>query len=283
VKICRTVEEMAAYSRQNRSSGEKLGLVPTMGALHDGHMSLVKHSVADNDTTVVSIFVNPTQFAPDEDLDEYPRDLVADSAKLEEAGVDCLFLPEPNTMYPEGYKTYVIQEELPDALCGASRPGHFRGVLTVVLKLFNIVMPSDSYFGRKDYQQSVVIQQMVTDLDLPVHIHVLPVIREADGLAMSSRNRYLSLQERTDALCLYRSLCAGRDIIGGGETSAAAVTREMSRILEGTASSRVDYLAVVEPDTLKDVSCIERPVVLAAAVYIGNVRLIDNLSAGPRI
>ncbi len=277
MKICRTIDEMTSFSRGERDAGRTLGLVPTMGALHAGHLSLVEKSVEETHVTAVSIFVNPAQFAPGEDLDAYPRDLEADSRKLRELGADCLFLPTPEVMYPPPYATYVVQEGLTAVLCGASRPTHFRGVLTVVLKLFNVVRPHRAYFGRKDYQQSVVIRKMVRDLNVPVEIAVLPIVREEDGLAMSSRNRYLSAEERKDALCLNAALRKGRELVDGGARSPAAVIQAMTRTIESVPSARIDYLSVVHPDTLRDMEEIDGPAVLAGAVFIGATRLIDNV------
>jgi pantoate--beta-alanine ligase len=277
MKVCRTIEEMAFYSQDARASGRDLGFVPTMGALHAGHLSLVERSAAETDSTVVSIFVNPTQFGPGEDLEAYPRDLEGDSEKLKALGTDCLFFPTPEEMYRDGYATYVTQERLTGVLCGVSRPTHFTGVLTVVLKLFNIVRPHRAYFGQKDYQQSVVIRRMVKDLDVPVEIVVLPIVREDDGLAMSSRNAYLSPSERNDAVCLHRALLRGRELIGKGEASAAAVVKAMRGVVEGSPGVRIDYMSVVHPESLQGIEKIDGAVVLAGAVFVGGTRLIDNI------
>ncbi len=281
MKVIEDVAGMSECSRQARASGLRVGLVPTMGALHAGHMSLVQSSVRGTDFTVASIFVNPTQFEPGEDLQGYPRDIEADCEKLEKAGVDALFLPNPEMMYPDGYATYVMQEGLGDALCGADRPTHFRGVLTIVLKLFNIVRPHSAYFGAKDYQQSVLIRQMAKDMVLDIDISVLPTVREEDGLAMSSRNRYLSSDERKDALCLYRALLKGEKRIAGGERSARAITSAMKIVVGKVNSARLDYLSVVDPDSLRTVDDITGTVVLAGAVRLGGTRLIDNLTVEP--
>ncbi len=281
MEACKSIPEMDVYSSEARGSGLTLGLVPTMGALHEGHLALVRASVEEMDRTVVSIFVNPTQFAPGEDLNKYPRDIEGDIRKLRDAGVDCVFLPTTEIMYPPHYATYVVQEKLTGILEGASRPIHFRGVLTIVLKLFNIVRPDKAYFGQKDYQQSVVVRRMVEDLNAPVEIAILPVVREDDGLAMSSRNRYLSSSERKDAVCLYRALLKGKEMIESGEKSSGAVAATMRNIVEDVSSARVDYLSVVNPDSLDDVKEIRRDVVLAGAIYIGPTRLIDNVCARP--
>ncbi len=277
MKVIDRKDEMRSWSRSVRAEGKRIGFVPTMGALHEGHLSLVRKSLEDNDCTVVSIYVNPTQFGPGEDLERYPRDLEGDIAKLGELGVDCVFTPCDEEMYPAGFVTYVVQERLTEVLCGASRPGHFRGVLTIVLKLFNVVEPDNAYFGRKDYQQSVIVKRMVKDLDLPVRIHVMPVVREADGLAMSSRNAYLSPEERALAPCLYKALLRGREMIRNGCTDVDAVEEAMKKMLESQPGVRVDYVNVVHPETLQRVEQAVPPVVIAGAVYIGAARLIDNV------
>ena len=278
---CESVNEITAYSSEIHGAGLTLGLVPTMGALHEGHLSLVRKSVSEMDRTVVSIFVNPTQFAPGEDIEKYPRDIEEDTRKLQDEGVDCVFLPTAEMMYPPHYATYVVQEKLAGILEGASRPIHFRGVLTVVLKLFNIMQPDKAYFGQKDYQQFIVVKQMVEDLNVPVEIVVLPVVREEDGLAMSSRNRYLSSSERKDAVYLYHALLKGKEMIESGEKSSETVAAAMRNIVEYVSSARVDYLSVVNSGSLDDVKEIRRDVVLAGAIYIGPTRLIDNVCARP--
>ncbi len=277
MKTCGSIEEMTVYSHKVHASGMKLGLVPTMGALHEGHLSLVRKSVLEMEKTAVSIFVNPAQFSPGEDFDKYPRDFEGDFAKLEEAGADCVFLPTPEMMYPEGYATYVTQEKLEGVLCGRSRPGHFRGVLTVVLKLFNIVMPRRAYFGQKDYQQSVIIRRMTGDLNVPVEIAVLPIVREEDGLAMSSRNRNLSTPERKNAVCLYRALVKGKELIEDGEKDVKTVTEEMKGIIDAVPGVEIDYISVVDPDSLRNVSEMASTAVLAGAVRVGSTRIIDNI------
>jgi len=260
--------------------GKSVGFVPTMGALHEGHLTLVRQSKKDNDVTVVSIFVNPTQFGPNEDFNKYPRQFDNDRKLLKKEGVDYIFYPSVSDMYPEGYETYVYLEKLPNHLCGLSRPGHFRGVATVVSKLFNIVQPDKAYFGQKDYQQAEVIKKMVRDLNFPIEIVVIPIVRESDGLAMSSRNAYLSPEERRNATVLYKSLQRAKELIEKGEKSVNKIKEEMKKIIL-SVPSRIDYIEIVHPETLDsldaipDKNVIDR-VVVAVAVFIGNARLIDN-------
>ena len=259
-----------------------VGLVPTMGALHAGHMSLVRTSMAENDVTVVSIFVNPSQFGPGEDLDEYPRDLDGDISRLQEAGVDTLFMPSAETMYPEGFSTTVQVGEISERLCGPFRPGHFTGVATVVAKLLNMVAPTRAYFGLKDYQQSLMIRHMARDLNLQVEIAALPTMREPDGLAMSTRNQYLQPEARKAATVLYRALQQGESEISTGNTDGAEVARTMAAKLEDEPLvTEVQYAGVYDPETLADVTEIRGEVLLAGALKIGDVRLIDNVLARP--
>jgi pantoate--beta-alanine ligase len=279
--MLRVVEKVAELQRILQPAirkGETVGFVPTMGALHDGHVSLFKRSRDDgNKINVASIFVNPLQFGAGEDYDEYPRDLKSDEKVCREAGVDLLFAPSVAEMYPRGFVTSVDQEKLTERLCGEHRPGHFRGVLTVVLKLFHIVRPSHAYFGQKDYQQSVVIQRMVTDLNLDVKIHVCPIVREPDGLAMSSRNEYLGAKHRQEALVLHQTLVRAQELVSAGERNAKRLMSEMRRMLGAVKSAKVDYVAVVHPDTLDDVNDITGRTVLAVAARFGKTRLIDNV------
>ncbi|MFN4245241.1 MAG: pantoate--beta-alanine ligase [Brevinematia bacterium] len=260
-----------------KREGKSIGFVPTMGALHEGHLSLVRQSKKDNDITVVSIFVNPTQFGPNEDYDAYPRQFETDKRLLETEGVDYLFYPSVDDMYPYGYETYVELKLLPNHLCGLSRPGHFRGVSTVVSKLFNIVQPDRAYFGQKDYQQAQIIKKMVRDLNFPIEIVVMPIVRESDGLAMSSRNSYLSQEERKNATVLYRSLQRAKDLILSGEKDVKKIKDEIRRIIS-SVPSKIDYIEVVDPNTLDSLDLIpdRGSVVVAIAVYIGKARLIDN-------
>ncbi|MCD6405103.1 MAG: pantoate--beta-alanine ligase [Planctomycetes bacterium] len=274
--VCRTKDETRAGVAQARAGGASVGLVPTMGALHEGHLSLVRRAVADNDITVVSIFVNPTQFAPGGDLDRYPRPFEADTVKCEVEGVDIVFAPSPDEMYAEDASTYVEETSLSRGLCGRSRPGHFRGVTTVVTKLLNIVQPDRAYFGRKDAQQAAVIGRMVRDLDIRVDIVVMPIVREADGLALSSRNAYLSPGERREALVLSRALEEAERLFAAGEKNAAALKKAMIDIIAQAPHSKVDYVEIVDARNLEEVEEITRPATAALAVFIGRTRLIDN-------
>jgi pantoate--beta-alanine ligase len=268
---------MFALSQNLRSRDRIIGFVPTMGALHDGHLSLMRRAREETGTVVASIFVNPTQFSPDEDFKRYPRDRERDTRLSLEAGVDILFAPEPSDIYPKDYHTYVEVEELTETLCGALRPGHFRGVTTVVLKLFNIVAPHRAYFGKKDFQQLVVIRKMTEDLNLSVEVVGCPTVREPDGLAMSSRNAYLTPEERASALSLVRSLDLAEGMIRRGERRARAVENAAREFIAQHAHVRsIDYVACVDPRTLKAVDTIEEGTVLAVAARVGNARLIDN-------
>ena len=256
--------------------GKTIGLVPTMGYLHQGHLSLVRESLHQADQTVVSIFVNPTQFGPAEDYHQYPRDLKRDAKILEKEGVDFIFAPEVKEMYPEGYKTYVQVEKLQDRLCGRSRSGHFRGVCTVVLKLFNIVKPDLAFFGQKDAQQAIILKKMVKDLDLDVRIKVLPIVRDKDGLALSSRNTYLNPDQRKAALSLSRSLKMAEEMIKKGERKAEKIIKRIKEIIEKEPLARLDYAEIVELEELNPVTKIDQDVLIALAVFIDRVRLIDN-------
>ncbi len=259
--------------------GRTIGLVPTMGALHAGHLSLIKAAREETGFVVVSIFVNPTQFGPNEDLNRYPRPLQRDLELCEKNGVDLVFHPQPAVIYPPDYHTFVEVKGLQEVLCGASRPGHFRGVATVVLKLFNLVQPDRAYFGQKDAQQVSIIRQMVRDLNVPVDIRVCPIIREADGLALSSRNEYLGPEERRQATVLYRALSEARRRIEAGERDSAAVRQAMVEQITSAPSAVLDYAAVVDAVSLQALSRIEAecPVLLALAVRFGGTRLIDNM------
>ncbi len=274
--VCTTKSQTRAAVAKARSGGASVGLVPTMGALHEGHLSLVRRAVADNDFTVVSIFVNPTQFGPDEDLDAYPRDIESDARKCREEGVDVIFAPGPREMYAEDASTYVEETSLSRGLCGRSRPGHFRGVTTVVTKLLNIVQPDRAYFGRKDAQQASVIGRMVRDLDISVDIVVMPIVREADGLALSSRNTYLSAEERREALVLSRALEEAGRLFAAGERNAATLKQAMIDIITQAPHSKMDYVEIVDARNLQEVEKITRPAMAALAVFIGRTRLIDN-------
>jgi len=268
---------MHAWSREVRiRDGSRIALVPTMGALHDGHLSLVEIARRHADRVVASVFVNPTQFDRADDFQSYPRDLDRDGALLAGAGVDVLFAPVTDEIYPSGAQTFVTVERLSQPLCGAHRPGHFRGVATVVLKLFTIVQPHVAVFGEKDYQQLAVIRRMVRDLHLDVDVLGGPTAREADGLAMSSRNRHLAAAERSAALCLVGALAAAESLAAGGERDAAALAAAASATIEREPLARAEYVAVIDPDTLEPVQTLNGRALLALAVWIGNTRLIDN-------
>ncbi|MEP6644416.1 MAG: pantoate--beta-alanine ligase [Acidobacteriaceae bacterium] len=280
MRIVRTVEEMRGASRTARCQGQRVGFVPTMGALHEGHLSLVRMAQAQSDLTAVSIFVNPLQFGPQEDLDKYPRTFERDCELLEKEGVDILFAPAVEEMHPTGAATYVVVEGLSDRLCGKSRPGHFRGVTTVVAKLFNVVEPDRAFFGQKDAAQVAIIQRMGRDLRLPTEIVVGPIVREKDGLAMSSRNAYLTAAERQSALALYRSLTRVRELFEQGDRNSAKLIEEGMKELAGNSSVRLDYLEIVDPETLESVTEILRPSLVAVAAFLGKTRLIDNTVLG---
>ncbi|BCV20097.1 pantoate--beta-alanine ligase [Moorella sp. Hama-1] len=277
MELLETIEAVRRYVAAARRQGRSIGLVPTMGYLHEGHLSLARRAREQNDVVIMSIFVNPTQFGPQEDFARYPRDLERDRQLAAGAGVDAIFAPPVAEMYPDGYATYVQVEGLTEVLCGASRPGHFRGVTTVVSKLFNIVQPDRAYFGQKDYQQALVIKRMVRDLNFPLEIVTVPIVREVDGLAMSSRNKYLSPEQRRSALSLYRALNLGAEIIRSGERQAAAVRKAMEEELTAQPQTRIDYIAISDAGTLQPLDKIAGRVLLALAVWVGHTRLIDNL------
>ena len=268
---------MKAACRNVQRAGKTLGFVPTMGALHEGHLSLVRASKATCDVTAVSIFVNPLQFGPSEDLAKYPRDLERDAKLLDELGVDLLFVPGADKMYPPGAKTYVLVEELSDKLDGASRPGHFRGVATVVAKLFEIVRPDFAFFGQKDAAQVAVLHKMVSDLNLDVKLMVCPIVREADGLAMSSRNAYLTPEQRQQALVLHRSLMQVQSAVEAGERDAAKLIEIGKNVIAEEPGARLDYFAIVDLETLDPVTLISDRSLVAVAAYVGITRLIDNI------
>ena len=266
-----------SYCRSILAEGKTIGLVPTMGFLHEGHLSLMRRARAENDLLVVSIFVNPTQFGPDEDYEAYPRDLQRDSEMAAEVGVDVIFSPTVKGMYPNEYATFVNVERITEKMCGASRPGHFRGVTTIVAKLFNLVQPHKAYFGQKDAQQTVVIKRMAEDLNFGVEIVVLPTVREDDGIAMSSRNRYLNQEERQAALVLIESLRMVENLVRSGQRDAAEINRKMRDMIETEPSARIDYTAIVDADTLAELDTIKGKTLIALAVFIGKTRLIDNV------
>ncbi len=268
--------EMQQFSLNARNEGKTVGLVPTMGFLHEGHLSLMRKACEENDIVIISIFVNPIQFGPNEDLDKYPRDLERDKALAEKVGVDVIFHPAKDDMYLESASTWVEETMLSKPLCGLSRPGHFKGVTTVVLKLLNIVQPHNSYFGWKDAQQALIIKRMVRDLSVPVNVNICPIVREPDGLAMSSRNSYLSPEEREKALVLWQALQAAKKKIDGGERDSGLLKREMRNIIEPKAS-KIDYISIADINTLEEVEEIKGEILIALAVFIGSIRLIDNI------
>lgn len=276
-----TAEPLRSRLAAYRANGQTIGFVPTMGALHAGHLSLVQASCARCDVTVVSIFVNPTQFGPQEDFSRYPRNLDDDLAKLAVHNVDCVFAPSVEAMYPEGFQTYVEVEDVTALWEGAHRPGHFRGVTTVVAKLFNQVMPDLAFFGHKDYQQSVVIRRMVADLAMPVQIEVCPTVREADGLALSSRNVYLSPEERQQALAISAGLKEASEMVASGESDAAVLIDAIRQRCQREPDLRLQYAAIVHPDTLQSVTKVTAPAIALVAAHVGTTRLIDNWRLDP--
>jgi pantoate--beta-alanine ligase len=288
MEIIRTIDWMKQISRAARDAGRSIGFVPTMGALHEGHLSLVRAAVAAHKPVVVSIFVNPAQFGPHEDFARYPRQPEKDAALLESVGADYLFAPETTDIYPTGFRTYVNVERLGDRLEGSVRPGHFRGVTTVVLKLLEIVQPHATFFGRKDAQQARILRQMMHDLNLDAEISVQPIVREPDGLAMSSRNAYLSMEERRAATSLSRALSAAADTIRSGERNAGAIVQSARAVLETQPLVKPDYVELVDEDNLDPVTLLGRTCLLLIAASVGNpkeakqpTRLIDNLLVTP--
>ncbi|HXE75394.1 MAG TPA: pantoate--beta-alanine ligase [Candidatus Xenobia bacterium] len=277
MKTLTTIAEMQTAVAGLRGLGQRIGFVPTMGALHEGHLSLVRRSKQETDVTVVSIFVNPAQFGPHEDYLRYPRDLERDSALLLREGADLLFAPSVEEMYPNDFQSYVSVERVATPFEGQFRPGHFRGVATVVLKLFNIVQPHRAYFGQKDAQQCAVVRQLVRDLSLPVEIIVCPIVREPDGLAMSSRNAYLKPDERQAALVLSRSLARARELIEAGERRAEVLAQQVRNVIEQEPKARIDYVGVADADTFEARDTLAGRTVIALAVWIGGARLLDNL------
>lgn len=276
MNIVKTIAEIRGNVKTWRAEGLSVGFVPTMGYLHEGHQSLIQKAAEENDRVVVSIFVNPMQFGDKRDLETYPRDLKKDSAVCEAAGADLIFHPETEEMYGKNFSTYVDMDELTDVLCGRSRPGHFRGVCTVVMKLFNIVKPDRAYFGQKDAQQVVVIKRMIRDLNMDIEIVACETVREADGLAKSSRNVHLNPEERKVAVVLHQALRAAEKKLAAGVTNPLDIQRSIREKISAEASVKLDYAEVVDLETLKPVNRIEAPALVAAAVYIGKTRLIDN-------
>lgn len=277
MQIIKSKSALRAELAKARRAGKTIGFVPTMGYLHAGHLSLMTAAKAENDLAIASIFVNPTQFGPNEDFATYPRDLERDANLAESVGIDIIFAPEVEEMYQPDALTYVEVSNLDQNLCGARRPGHFRGVCTVVTKLFNIVQPDRAYFGQKDAQQVIIIKKMVTDLDQPVEVITMPTVREADGLAMSSRNKYLNPAERQAALVLSKSLQQAQELLNSGETNAATIRQTMTEMITAEPLARIDYISIVSTRTVTDIEQIAGPTLIALAVFIGKTRLIDNL------
>ena len=281
MKVLRTVQEIQAFSKAAKDAGKSIGLVPTMGALHEGHLTLMRRARQENDVVIASVFVNPTQFGPNEDFDAYPRRFEEDCKKMETIPVDAVFHPEPKEMYPEGYCTYVnVEGDITKKLCGAQRPGHFRGVATVVTKLMNLSRADRAYFGQKDAQQVVVVKRFVSDLNIPTEIVMVPIVREESGLARSSRNQYLSSKEKEAALVLSRSLKKGKEAFEGGEKDVETLKKIVRDEIETEATAVIDYVDIYSFPALLPIKKAEQPALLAIAVKIGKTRLIDNVILG---
>ena len=277
IPVISKISRMRQFIRGIKKQDKTIAFVPTMGYLHQGHLSLIKQAKKDCDICVLSIFVNPIQFGPKEDYKKYPRDLEQDRILAKSAGCDCVFYPEVKEMYPEDFSTYVNVEKISSGLCGLSRPGHFRGVATAVNKLFNIVQPDIAYLGEKDYQQALVIRRMVLDLNMPLKIKVMPIIREVDGLAMSSRNSYLNPQERADASVLHQSLCKAKRLIKEGEKDPLKIIAKIKEDIAFKDRAKIDYISIVNSKTLEELKIIRRDAIIALAVWFGKTRLIDNM------
>ena len=281
MKIIHSSTEMQACALGKILEGVKIALVPTMGFLHEGHLSLIKEGAKRADHLVMSIFVNPTQFGPGEDLASYPRNFLKDTDLAKNAGVDVIFAPDADDLYPENYQTYISLDNLPNHLCGISRPGHFQGVATVVAKLFNIVKPHVAIFGMKDYQQLAVIRQMTKDLNFDIEIIGAPTVREPDGLAMSSRNAYLSKDIRPSALSIFKALKNAQQLLRKGITDAAVIIDKTTMLINAYEKTAIDYISICDPKTLENIEKIKKPVLMAMAVKIGDTRLIDNMIINP--
>ena len=281
MKVLRTVKEIQEFSKAAKDAGKSIGLVPTMGALHEGHLTLMRRARQENDVVVASVFVNPTQFSPNEDFDAYPRRFEEDCKKMETVPVDAVFHPEPKEMYPEGYCTYVnVEGDITKKLCGAQRPGHFRGVATVVTKLMNLSRADRAYFGQKDAQQVVVVKRFVSDLNIPTEVVMVPIVREESGLARSSRNQYLSAEEKEEALVLSRSLKKGKAAFDGGEKDVEALKKIVRDEIGTDPKAAIDYVDIYSFPALLPIEKVTEPALLAIAVKIGKTRLIDNMILG---
>ena len=276
IEIIETVGMMQEKAEQIRLSGKKIGLFPTLGFLHEGHLELIRQGRKRADILVMSLFVNPTQFGPNEDFDKYPRDIEGDIKKAQGEGADVVFLPSPKEMYPEGFQSSVNVEKVTGFLCGKSRPGHFEGVATVVAKLFNIVKPHFALFGQKDFQQLAVIKRMVKDLNFDIEIIQVPTVREPDGLAMSSRNKYLNPEERKSALCLKKAMDMAVNMAGKGESHSEKIVASLEQLILSFPFTSIDYINICDPETLEDIDILKDKSLLALAVRIGSTRLIDN-------
>jgi len=280
MKITTEIDKMQIFSRIIKKDNKSIGFVPTMGYLHDGHVSLIKNARKQNDIVVLSIFVNPLQFGPNEDYERYPRDIARDEEIAKKEGVDVVFYPKYEDMYPEGFSTYVEVPELSKNLCGISRIGHFKGVTTVCAKLFEIVKPDIAYFGQKDAQQAIIIKKMIEDLNMNIIMKILPVVREKDGLVMSSRNVNLNDKERKDAAALYQSMKKAEELYKNGERNTDKIVDAVSSLIREKETAKIDYIKIVDLNTLKDLDRIKEKALLALAVFIGKTRLIDNIALG---
>ena len=276
MEVIKKINEMRTRVLSVKDRKRSIGLVPTMGALHDGHISLIRSAKKENDEIVVSIYLNPTQFDNNDDFDKYPRQLNEDIEIIRKENADVVFTPCTEEMYPDGFCTHVTQDKLTDALCGGVRPGHFSGVTTIVTKLFNIIEPDRAYFGQKDYQQSAIIKRLVADMNMDIDIRVCSIVREEDGLALSSRNGRLSPEERQDALCIHGSLLKAREMFASNIRDAKEIIEEMASVIKKTEQTKIDYISIVNTDTLEDLPLINGKALAAVAVWIGNTRLIDN-------
>lgn len=277
MQIIKTIKQMQSLSRTLRAQAKTIGFVPTMGALHEGHLSLVRRSKKENNATIISIFVNPAQFGPKEDFKKYPRDLKGDFKKLSGLKVDAVFIPYNKEIYPDGFSSSINVGHIGEILCGASRHGHFNGVATVVAKLFNIVMPCRAYFGQKDFQQTVIIKKLVNDLNFDTDVVVCPTVREADGLAMSSRNSYLNNKQRKSSAILHRALKYGEGLIRKGMDKRETVRKEIQTLIKSEPLAEIEYIEIVNPESLEKTKKIKKPSVICLAVKIGSTRLIDNI------
>lgn len=277
MQITKNINQCRKAINKAKQSKKRIGFVPTMGALHEGHLSLIRKARKDNDFVAISIFVNPLQFGPTEDYTQYPRDFKRDEKLLKKEKVDLIFYPQPKTMYPEGFSTYITEEYLSQILCGRSRPIHFKGVTTIVAKLFNIIEPENVYFGQKDYQQAKIIQKMIKELNFPIKMHIMPIKRENNKVAISSRNYYLSKKQREDAKVLYQSLIKAKKLIQKGKSNPSKIKQEIKKAIKRKNSATIDYVDIIDIQTLRPVKQIKNRVAVVMAVYIGKTKLIDNI------